>query len=167
MIEEIKNNIDLEKLQNLFFEAWEFSPWTNTLPTVQSAISVSKDNPHDLLNACGGNFTAEKELLFSEIHEKYRNTYLESVLDELKIKTYRLRWMILWGKGCYSFHRDWTRRLHIPVITNSQSFLIYKDAKEFFHLNTGKAYIVDTTQTHSAMNGNTTWRVHIVGSIQD
>lgn len=167
MIEEINNNIDLEKLQKLFYEAWESSPWTNTFPTVQSAISVSKENPLDLLDACGGNFTAEKELLFSDIHEKYKNTYLEKIVEELKIKVYRLRWMILWGKGCYSFHMDWTRRIHIPIITNPQSFLICKESQEFFHLYPGKAYIVDTKKTHSAMNGHSTWRVHLVGCVDE
>ncbi len=165
MVEELNIDINTQALRDLFEEAWTHLAWSPSYPTVQSGISVDCQDLNNYLNACGGGFTAEQEKSFNTLHSFYKNTYMEELLLKFDFSVFRLRWMILFGKGCYSFHRDWTTRVHIPIITNAQAYLIFKEPTKAYHLSVGKTYLVDTTQTHSGMNGHNEWRVHLVGCV--
>lgn len=76
----------------------------------------------------------------------------------------RTRVMIVKPKTCYSYHRDTTKRLHIPVVSNEHCFLLVD--KQAVHLPVGGIYIVDTTQEHTALNASSRARIHIVGAFK-
>ena len=79
---------------------------------------------------------------------------------------YRTRVLVLKPKVCYSIHSDPTKRIHIPVITNENCWLIVN--KEIMHLPAdGRHYEIDTTQKHTALNGSWEDRIHIVGCIDN
>jgi len=110
------------------------------------------------------------------------NTYFEeSIVSDLITKfPYYVRWRILCIKPrqTYSIHNDgWrqgykNKRLHIPVITNPDAFLVFYESKlvgngtqriEHHNLKVGEIYEVDTTGPHTAVNYHPTEeRIHIV-----
>ena len=73
--------------------------------------------------------------------------------------------MWMGGKSCYSMHRDQTPRLHIPLVTNPQCYIVFQKG-QVEHLTTGSVYWVDTRLEHTAMNGSDVDRLHLVGSIE-
>jgi hypothetical protein len=88
--------------------------------------------------------------------------YTNSILK--KNKVHRARVMRMKPKTCYSYHQDYSKRLHIPLITNESCFLIVD--KEVMHLPAdGKVYIIDTTKYHTAVNASFEFRTHIVGCL--
>lgn len=79
----------------------------------------------------------------------------------------RTRIMNLQSKTCYSIHRDRTKRVHLPVITNKNCKLIINDIVHHLPAD-GYAWLVDTTQMHTAMNANLDFnRYHIVGCLNE
>jgi hypothetical protein len=89
--------------------------------------------------------------------------YTNSILKENKV--HRARVMRMKPKTCYTYHQDWTKRLHIPLITNDSCFLIVD--KEVMNLPAdGSIYIIDTTKFHTAVNASLEERIHIVGCLQ-
>ena len=89
--------------------------------------------------------------------------YINSIINEHNLV--RTRVMRMKPKTCYYWHHDFTKRLHIPVITHDHCFLLIDNEK--IHLPAdGSAYIVDTTQMHTALNCSKIDRIHIVGCFQ-
>lgn len=167
MIETLDAQINLEKLRQLYQYAEDHLPWSNSFPTLQSGISVALGQEHDLLAVCGGNFSKEKEKLFTSLPDFYQNSYISELKSILGLNIYRLRWMKLSGKSCYSFHHDWTRRLHIPIITSPESYVLFQNPLELVHLQIGKAYLVDTTRKHTAMNTRDESRIHLIACVDE
>lgn len=88
--------------------------------------------------------------------------YTNSILKDNKVC--RARVMRMKPKTCYTYHQDYTKRLHIPLITNESCFLIVD--KEVLHLPAdGSIYIIDTTKFHTAVNASREDRIHIVGCL--
>jgi hypothetical protein len=166
MVEKLNINVDKEKLLEVFNFAFENLPWTNTSPTVQSGVSVESPNSADYLQACLMKMEAESEKQFQYLAAAYQKTYLQELISIIPFEVYRWRWMILNPKSCYSIHRDWTERIHVPVISNDQSYLIFKEETKMYQLEVGSAYKVNTMFLHTAINGHDSWRVHLVGCIK-
>jgi len=88
--------------------------------------------------------------------------YINDIIHEHRLT--RTRVMRMFKKTCYYWHKDITQRLHIPIVTNEHCFLVFEDGT--MHLPaTGKAYIIDTTRYHSAMNASKQDRIHIIGNL--
>ena len=68
--------------------------------------------------------------------------------------------------SCYSYHKDPTKRIHIPLITNDKCFMVIDDIVHRYPAD-GNYYISDTTKMHTAVNGSWEDRVHIVGCIDN
>ncbi len=89
--------------------------------------------------------------------------YINGILEEHKLV--RTRLMRMKPKTCYYWHNDKTKRLHIPIETHEHCFLLLGD--ERVHLPAdGTAYVIDTTQKHTALNCSKIDRIHIVGAFQ-
>ena len=111
---------------------------------------------------CGvpSSFKPYKELNF--IYPNFNLSYINSILE--KFNMYRTRVLVLKPKVCYTIHRDLSKRIHIPVVTNENCWLIVD--KEIMHLPAdGNYYEIDTTQEHTALNGSWEDRIHIVGCV--
>lgn len=97
------------------------------------------------------------ENLFSDLMP-----YTYQILDDLGL--YRARIMGLPPRRCYRYHRDDSRRIHIPIITTDTCFLAFNDGLHHLPAN-GSYYDVDTTQRHTAINASmSTHRVHLIGN---
>lgn len=88
--------------------------------------------------------------------------YTNKVIDLLGM--FRTRVMVLKPKRCYTYHRDLTKRIHIPVVTNDKCMFIIDDIVHRYPAD-GNYYEVDTTLPHTALNGSREDRIHIVGCI--
>ena len=80
-----------------------------------------------------------------------------------KHKMFRTRVMLQPSASCYTYHKDFTPRKHIPVITNNDCLFILEDI--VYRMKEGLIYFVDTTKQHTAVNGSKKTRIHIVGNV--
>ena len=102
---------------------------------------------------------------------EYPETYYKYPLFDLpninrlieKYGMVRTRIMVSAPKTNLSFHKDLTKRIHIPLITNPDCIMIIEDS--MYHLKTPKMYLTNTTLRHTAVNASFEYRVHIVGCI--
>ena len=88
--------------------------------------------------------------------------YTNSIITELNMC--RTRVMRMSRKSCYSYHYDRTKRIHIPLVTNKNCFMVIED-EIFRYPADGNYYIVDTTKMHTFVNASKEERIHIVGCI--
>lgn len=92
----------------------------------------------------------------------YDLPYTNSVLDSLGM--YRSRLMKLAPKSCYTYHRDPTQRMHIPLLTNENNFFVIDDVVSRYPAD-GSHYLVDTRKKHTFVNASIEYRLHIVGCV--
>jgi hypothetical protein len=87
-----------------------------------------------------------------------------SILKEhAKYQFGRIRIMRCVPYTCYSWHRDTTPRLHVPLITSRGAMVVV--GPEIRHLAAGCLWWVDTRVGHTAFNGGKDDRYHIVYEI--
>lgn len=102
------------------------------------------------------------ELAFTNLNPFFKNTIIESLINEFKLIRARLMWVGPFA--CYSMHKDTTPRIHIPLITSSECYFVFKQGL-ISHLSTGNVYWVDTTVHHTFMNCSDKPRLHLVGVV--
>ena len=74
------------------------------------------------------------------------------------------RVMKLLPKTCYSYHKDKSKRIHVPVTTNPHCWILIEEQISHLPAN-GSHYVVDTTKMHTAINSSHEERTHILGNI--
>lgn len=94
----------------------------------------------------------------------YDLPYTNSVLSDLKM--YRSRLMNMRPKYCYTYHRDPTQRIHIPLLTNENCFFVIDDQVLRIPAD-GNHYLIDTRKMHTFVNASFKERLHIVGCVDD
>ena len=100
---------------------------------------------------------------FSHFVPELQDTYFYDVHQRLsqKLRIGRMRILYKGVYNCNSWHRDPEPRLHIPIITNPGSLFIINH--HCTHLPAdGSVYFTDTRGYHTALNGGTQPRIHIV-----
>lgn len=96
------------------------------------------------------------------IHPLFDIPYTNSIIQLLDLK--RTRLIRLSPLQCYTIHKDYTPRVHIPLVTNNKCLIIIEN--EIFHFPAdGSVYLLDTTKEHTALNGSRSDRLHIVGVV--
>lgn len=90
--------------------------------------------------------------------------YTNSVIKDLGMT--RTRVMKMAPKTCYSYHSDPTKRIHIPLITNENCFMVIED-EIYRYPAKGDYYLVDTTKRHTFVNASFEERIHIIGCVKD
>lgn len=181
MIKQIKNiNIDYNKIVSVFNEMNMVELLEKH--TRQIAVQCRKQSKGELqlLESCQSLFynwdkydpkihteppkrdTVLDERLFTETCDIFKDNYIGYIIDKLKTEygVYRGRFMMLKYKTCLSMHTDLTPRLHIPIITNPDCFMVVDD--NVCKLPYGGTYVVDTTLPHTAINAGKKDRVHLV-----
>jgi len=109
------------------------------------------------------------------INKSLRGTSVEDFISNYS-EYYRWRLMTLEPKTTYSIHSDGlpgnkNLRLHLPLQTNSQSFLCFYDRPvhsgsqlvHHYNLLVNNVYEVNTTGLHTAVNYGNNTRYHLVG----
>ena len=148
-------NIDIEKIKSELKLLPKFDE--------QICLQSTKDNLDPFWGV--GKWNEKYELGYKETDFNtfiFDLPYINSILLDLKM--YRTRVMNLKSKTCYTYHRDITKRIHIPIETNKDCFMIVNKEVKHYPAD-GNYYIVDTTQYHTALNASNQDRVHLVGVI--
>tara|TARA_Y100000356_G_C11201694_1_gene258080 strand:+ start:414 stop:920 length:507 start_codon:yes stop_codon:yes gene_type:complete len=144
-------------------------PKDNTLD--QNQISITSFDGKQLYvdNKFNEDYIRIPEVDLNLFNEHFKNTYLQEVLETINkiYNTTKWRFMRLTTeRRAYSYHRDETKRLHIPLLTNDECMFIID--KKLYDMNElGRMYKMDTTKYHTALNLGWTDRVHIVGAINE
>lgn len=97
------------------------------------------------------------------INQALKGTYIEHVLHSLPFTPVRTRLMRMNPKSCYSIHRDTSARWHIALKTSEHARFVFTADQVVHHIPAnGHPYFIDTTREHTAFNGNTDYRIHLV-----
>lgn len=98
------------------------------------------------------------------VHKLFNLPYINQIIDELGL--FRTRVLSMEPKTCYTFHMDYTPRIHIPVITNPKCFMVEQDKVKWYPAD-GSYYKIDTTKYHTFVNASKERRIHIVGCVHE
>jgi hypothetical protein len=104
---------------------------------------------------------------FTHMCDVFKGTEIEVVYNFLssKYKLGRVRIMKLDPKKCLSWHHDRHKRVHYSLLTSPGAHLVVEDEVKFIELNSW--YLIDTIKKHTAVNGSTQSRIHLVAVIYD
>lgn len=100
------------------------------------------------------------EHLYVNLNLNLKNTTIEYLIN--RFNGFRTRIMIMPPKTCYSVHSDPTPRIHIPIVTNTQSWMVWPMQSECHHLQERLIYWTDTTKNHTFFNGGMQNRIHLI-----
>ena len=108
------------------------------------------------------------EFLFDQIHPSLKNSIIEYTIKLLPLKVTRLRLLALKAGAKYTWHRDPTPRIHIPIVTNDKCFFSFPNnsINEVLKAD-GSIYWTDTRKLHSYINMSEDIRLHIVGVVNE
>lgn len=103
-----------------------------------------------------------KETDFNTFNPTFSGTIFEYVHNMLSEKHTigRMRLMRSMMKTCLSWHTDRSPRLHYPIKTSTKCRMVIED--ETIHMPVNTWWHTDTTRFHSAFNGSTDDRIHLV-----
>lgn len=101
-----------------------------------------------------------KDTEYRYLHNSLKGSSIADLIDSLS--AFRARIMIMQPRTCYSVHADTTKRIHIPIVTDPQAWMVWPHHNTCKHLQAGKTYLTDTTKLHSFFNGSTVNRIHLV-----
>ena len=104
------------------------------------------------------------ETLYNNLNPLIQGSLFENLILKYNLK--RSRFLNLGPNSTYSMHKDASTRIHLPIITNKQCFMVFKEGL-VEHLHMGKVYWTDTTKEHTAINCSELWRLHFVGVVDD
>ena len=133
--------------------------WTDYNGKKQAGLQFKK-NEDPWASAVGT--SKGDELAYTNLNPFFKDTIFEELINQYKLKRARLMWIS--PMTCYSIHKDTTPRIHIPMITNSECYFVFKQGF-ISHLPTGSVYLVDTTKLHTFMNCSTEPRLHLIGVV--
>ena len=100
------------------------------------------------------------ETAYKFIQPSLKGSVIESLIN--KYSAYRSRIMHMPPRWCYSVHPDPSCRLHIPITTNKQTWMVWPFDNFCYRFENGKVYWVDTRIPHTCFNGALENRVHLV-----
>ena len=104
-----------------------------------------------------------QELTYNNLNPYFKDSIFEDIINEFKLSRTRLMWVGPYA--CYSMHVDSTSRIHIPLITNTECYFVFKSGT-LKHMSTGSVYWTDTTKQHTFMNCSNQDRLHLVGVVE-
>jgi Aspartyl/Asparaginyl beta-hydroxylase len=97
---------------------------------------------------------------YSYLHTDLQGSNLEKLINHFGC--FRTRIMTMSPKSCYNVHRDSTPRLHLPIITNFQCWVVWPEDNSCHRMTAGDIYWADTTRPHTFMLASDEWRIHLV-----
>ena len=134
-------------------------------PDGQIAVQSNQPDQDDYRAGIGKSSakTADWERSFCHLQPMFRGSAIAEYLDWLEVPVYRTRIMLSRPKTTYSIHRDYSPRLHLPLITNDQCFFLFTRPEKLIHMPAdGRTYWVDTRLHHTFLNGSVFDRLHLV-----
>lgn len=179
MIRELDIHINYNKL----LECFNRLDVTNLLDTEIRQLSVQHrgiDVADQLFDGCGSLLLDWKkynpqihteipkrekpisELDFTVVCDYFKDSYIQEIVNILREKynVHRGRFMKMSPKTCLTTHKDNSHRIHIPVITNNDCFMVISD--RVYKMECGKIYLANTKLPHTAVNSGIKDRYHLV-----
>jgi len=156
----IIDKVDIDDILSYYKSIEDRILWTNYTKGKQASVQYKTGEDPATSGLGKGNNT---DLEYTHLNEFYKSSIFESLIHKYKLKRTRLMLVEPWA--CYSMHRDSTPRIHIPIITNPETYFVFKIGF-ITHLPAGNAYWVDTTKLHTFMNCSNEIRVHLMGSVE-
>ncbi len=104
---------------------------------------------------------------FTQFNSKFNGTVFEEIYYTLQ-KHYtlgRVRLMQSKPKTCLTWHNDNSKRIHLPIKTNSGCQMVIQD--QVLHMPAGTWWLTDTTVSHTAFNASKESRIHLVAVVLD
>jgi hypothetical protein len=163
-----KFNILVEQLKDISDRLNPYDQFVN--PDGQISIQNNQGNVTDWSSGIGKSQakTPAWEQQFNNLQSELVGTPVDEYLQWLNVPVYRTRIMVARPKSSYSIHKDYSPRLHLPLITNSQCYFVFKQPAEFIHMPAdGRTYWVDTRREHTFMNGSVDNRLHLVMIVKE
>lgn len=112
------------------------------------------------------NLLNQDEFSYRYIPKRLKGSLMEKLI--LDFNGFRTRIMIMSPRKCYSVHKDSSKRIHIPIVTNDQCWMIWPQENHCHQLLEGRSYLTDTTKMHTFLNGHSELsRIHIVMAIKE
>ena len=148
------------ELLDCYFKIEKNIVWTSYSGTKKQTGLQFKEGEDPWTSAVGT--SKGDELAYTNLNPFFKDTIFEELINQYKLKRARLMWIS--PLTCYSIHKDTTPRIHIPMITNSECYFVFKQGF-ISHLPTGSVYLVDTTKLHTFMNCSTEPRLHLIGVV--
>jgi Aspartyl/Asparaginyl beta-hydroxylase len=105
-----------------------------------------------------------RERMYDRLNPYFAGTIFEELINRYRMT--RTRFMWVGPYACYSMHSDYTPRIHVPIVTNSDCYFVFKD-DPVFHLAPGHIHWVDTRKNHTFMNCSSDMRLHFVGIVDE
>jgi hypothetical protein len=106
------------------------------------------------------NLKIKTEASYKHIFPSIRDSVLAHYIN--RYKGFRTRIMNMNPRSCYSVHSDPTPRIHIPIKTNDQTWMVWPKHNQCHQMAVGSSYFTDTTLPHTFMNCSLEQRIHIV-----
>lgn len=100
------------------------------------------------------------EQQYISIHGKVKHTEISKIIETCG--GFRTRIMSMDSRRCYSIHKDPTPRIHIPILTNDQCWMIWPYDNVCKQMLYEQIYFTDTTKAHTFVNGGLEPRIHLV-----
>ena len=102
---------------------------------------------------------------YIHLNVNLKNTALVNFITDNR--GYRTRIMSMPSRQCYSIHKDPGPRVHLPISTNSQCWMIWPTLSKCYRMPEGILFWTDTTKEHTFINGDIKDRIHLVMCIED
>lgn len=104
----------------------------------------------------------DTEQSFTVFNDAFKDTYLYEIYKSFP-SIGRFRIMVMDGPKAYTVHRDFTKRIHLVLFSDPRCYFVFPDVSRIEHLPPSESpYMVDTTQTHTFLNGSRERRIHLV-----
>lgn len=101
------------------------------------------------------------ETLYCNLHKSIEHTEIAKIIK--KYNGYRARIMFLEPRKCYSVHADYSPRIHIPIETNDQCWMLWPHDNHCTRMPVEYAYFTDTSKPHTFLNGSLNkGRIHLI-----
>lgn len=159
----IIEKINVEELADSYYKLEKDIIWGEDFSSKGKQAGLQYRDEDDKWSSAIGK-SKGNELFYDKLNPYFKGTMFENLINKYSLKRTRLMWLNI--NSCYSFHRDETPRIHIPIISNDQCFFIFKLGL-IKYLEPGNVYWVNTKLEHTAMNGSLGQnRLHLVGVVE-
>jgi hypothetical protein len=128
----------------------------------QAGVQYHADDDNPWTSAVGR--SRGRELEYTELNPILKDTIFETIVNRYQFKKTRLMWV--YPYACYTMHRDSTPRVHIPLVTNKETYFVFQRGL-IKHLEPGFVHYTDTRVRHTFMNCSDEKRLHIVGAVEE
>ena len=160
----IVDEIDVNPILESFYKLESYIQWVDYPTTKQTGLQYRNGN-EPWTDAVGSSTYSSNTNLNKSWYENtsINSHFKDTIFEEIIIKYKMTRTRLIWVKpfSCYSFHTDNEPRLHIPLITNTQCFFVFKEIP-IYHMQAGKLYWANTTKSHTFINCSNQPRLHLI-----